>query len=386
MKKLYIFNPEHELALVNNDINYMPKSNIAQMIRDLTVLPLWFNSDCYLKDSYVNDEWKKNAEKLNLHYWLVDEINYKNVTELNVWGWNRTVCNILKNKGINTNFLPNDEQLARIRDLTNRQTAIAAFLFLKQKMPAYHFPETPLALTSEYLVRKFLHRRFKSVLKTPFSCSGKGIFINQQVTKKFKEFTQSVIKEQKCMIAEEYLEVIQNFAMEFQITDNQVYFVGYSLFETNGKAYAENVLMPDGEIEFFLEKFISKDLLNTVKQAFIEFIEQKIIPDYNGFLGVDMFVYEKNNSFLLNPCVEINLRPTMGLAAHEFYKNFVNSNKKGVFAIDFFKNSEELFFDHQKRFAENPPIFENSRLLSGYISLCPVFENTFFRIRVEIDK
>ena len=40
---------------------------------------------------------------------------------------------------------------------------------------------------------------------------------------------------------------------------------------------------------------------------------------YNGYLGpvgVDMFVYHDAEGYHLNPCVEINLRHTMGMVAH----------------------------------------------------------------------
>jgi hypothetical protein len=43
-------------------------------------------------------------------------------------------------------------------------------------------------------------------------------------------------------------------------------------------------------------------------------IDDLIAPHYNGYLGIDMMLYwDENGKIALNPCVEVNLRMTMGM-------------------------------------------------------------------------
>ncbi|MDR1544069.1 MAG: hypothetical protein LBS50_06640 [Prevotellaceae bacterium] len=384
----YIFNPYHELALANNDENYLPKQSAAKFAEDCALLPIWFNENCTAACRCRLDsqsEWKNITKNFGLKYFLVDTINFSEIKNIQAWGWNKSVCKNLISKGIDKNILPNKEKLQRISELSHRKTAAEALNFLKKSVKIDVEPAVELKTLVE--IEVFAENFDETALKSPYSSSGKGVyFARKELSNSVLGWCKRTLKSQGCVLAEKRYNVVQNFAMEFKVTDNQANFVGYSLFETNGKTYTKNILLPDSEIENILAKFISKELLNAVKQALIEFIKQKIVPDYNGFLGVDMFVYEENNRFFLNPCVEINLRATMGLVAHEFYKNFVKNGKKGVFAVDFFKNSADLIFNHQKCAQNSSPKFANHRLSSGYISLCPIFENTQYRIFVEIEK
>ena len=40
--KLYIFNPDTDLALANNSENYIPSARVKQMERELAMLPMWY--------------------------------------------------------------------------------------------------------------------------------------------------------------------------------------------------------------------------------------------------------------------------------------------------------------------------------------------------------
>ena len=45
------------------------------------------------------------------------------------------------------------------------------------------------------------------------------------------------------------------------------------------------------------------------------FLAGRFSGRYCGYVGVDMFVYESDGGFRLAPCVEMNVRMTMGLLA-----------------------------------------------------------------------
>ena len=41
-KSLYIFNPEHDLAMASSEKNYMAPASARQMAADLALLPVWY--------------------------------------------------------------------------------------------------------------------------------------------------------------------------------------------------------------------------------------------------------------------------------------------------------------------------------------------------------
>jgi hypothetical protein len=385
MSRLSIFNFDHEFALAKNGINYLPKKNTAALIENLSSLPAWLSQKNFILNGSVNDEWKNIAEKLNLRCVYVDEIPYSDVNSLKVWGWNKSICRALAAKKISQKFLPNSNELENIRELTSRLTSVEAFAVLKNKLNGWNLPKIPIILTKNSEIGQYTNDA--TVIKTPFGCSGKGVYIKQKID---KEVCAGIIKEQKFVIIEEFLEEVQNFALEFRIkSEHEIEFVGYSLFKNkNGVQYQGNILMSDKNIEAFLSEYINLSLLEKAKQELTDFIGTKIskVWFWLDYIGVDMMIYKKNNEFLLNPCVEINFRPTMGLIANEFYKKFVDINSEGIFYLDFYKNSYDLLQEHKQKTTDNPLVIENGKIISGYLSLSPILKNANYRARVEINK
>jgi hypothetical protein len=68
-----------------------------------------------------------------------------------------------------------------------------------------------------------------------------------------------------------------------------------------------------------ISRYISVDLLNIIKQRIISSLQ---LGTYQGPFGIDMMIVRNNpqlstnsSQLLLHPCVEINLRRTMGHVA-----------------------------------------------------------------------
>ena len=40
--KLYVFNPDTDMALANNEENYMAPASACRMAQDLALLPVWY--------------------------------------------------------------------------------------------------------------------------------------------------------------------------------------------------------------------------------------------------------------------------------------------------------------------------------------------------------
>ena len=66
-----------------------------------------------------------------------------------------------------------------------------------------------------------------------------------------------------------------------------------------------------------LEKYVSAELLDTIIRKATDYFSQLFGGRYTGPFGVDMMIVtsDRQEGFLLHPCVEINLRRTMGHVA-----------------------------------------------------------------------
>ena len=120
--------------------------------------------------------------------------------------------------------------------------------------------------------------------------------------------------------------------MEFESDGKgQVSYLGLSLFHTENGAYMGNILASEDEKTEMISRYISVDLLGRVRQKICDHLGNLYRGRYAGPFGVDMMVVRGddngqcsmvngqwsmlNGQYLLNPCVEINLRRTMGHVA-----------------------------------------------------------------------
>ena len=121
--------------------------------------------------------------------------------------------------------------------------------------------------------------------------------------------------------------------MEFECRNGEVIFRGYSLFKTEHYGYGGNLLMPDSAILQALSRYVDIEELATVQSLVSDFLRQEVAPHYKGDAGVDMFVYQEDGAYKLHPFVEVNLRKTMGLAAHDIYARYCHPEARGTFRI-----------------------------------------------------
>lgn len=385
MGKIFVFNLDHEIALAADELNFTPKKNVAKITEDLSLLPLWISEGCTISRSQVNLEWLFLSEQLGLDFSLVDELKPHEISDIQAWGWNRSLCHNLRKRGFRENLFPKNDKLSAIRTLTERQTAVEAMEFLHEMLPEADFPAPPKILRSVDEVESFIKTVPEATLKSPLSESGRGVyFVKDLESQSVEGWIRQVLQQQGYIVCEEKYDVKENFAMEFLCRDGSVEFVGYSLFQTNGKAYLRNLLLSDQEIESRLAESIQLSLLESVKRLLGEFIQQRIAVEYSGYLGVDMFVFHKNRPRLY-PCVEINLRPTMGLVAHQFFAKYVERGRRGVFEVEFWKTPEELQQNHIECTNEKPLIIKDGKIHSGYISLCPILQGAQYRAKALIE-
>lgn len=221
----------------------------------------------------------------------------------------------------------------------------------------------------------------------PNSGSGKGlVWIKEGITDKQTDWCRRVIREQDGVIAEPVLEKVQDFAMEFFVENGNVNFSGYSLFKSAvSGAYLGNFLLSDTDTEKTLSKRVSIETLHWLKAFYLKKLPE-YFPHYNGYIGVDMMVCGTEKDYRIQPCVEMNLRMNMGVAARIFHDKFVHPDSSGKFVVDFFKREGDAVHFQQKMRKDFPLSVENGKIMSGFMNLTPISEETNYVAWVVVGK
>ncbi|MBQ0081818.1 MAG: hypothetical protein KBT41_00835 [bacterium] len=371
MNRLYIFNPEHDMALAAWSANYQAPESTLFLASDLAMLPRWY------------------AERGGVVFNRGDLTPFDGEGDrfemVEPWGWDPAVRRLLIVNGVSENILPKDGKLEKIRDLSHRRIATKAMDFLRADLSGrWELPMAAEELHSVDEVRNYCERYGQTVLKAPWSSSGRGVYwTDANFTQSVSGWIKRVIDKQGSIMAEKALKRRMDFAMEFRVVDQKTEFVGYSLFITEKSGmYRGNRLMSNEDILAELGKKVDVEEIDAAKESLTRFIDGHIAHTYYGYIGVDMFIYEENGEMRLNPVVEINLRMTMGVVARILYDRYVAKGVKGLFMIEH-KSPGRLYVHHQWQNAKEKMQYDsNGKMTEGYLSLCDVTPNTLYRASI----
>jgi len=315
---LHIFNPEHDLALASNLSNFTSPHAGRQLRHDLGWLPaLWMASDDVALVDDVNAARRAAARrKLGSHI-FIDRQQLANLHFDNVetWGWDMAIRSQLLRCGIDKRAMPSEKQISIIRQLSHRRTAAKLLPQLQTEGTIgeafeCNNTDTVLALLNQYGTL---------VLKAPWSSSGRGIrFLDiKKPSANIEGWLRNTFSQQDAVMAEPYYNKIRDFGMEF-VSDGQgeVSYLGLSLFHTTNGAYTGNIIATEASKRRQLGRYLSLELLDDIQTRICQQLGAILKDQYKGPLGVDMMIVgSDSHSCLLHPCVEINLRRTMGHAA-----------------------------------------------------------------------
>lgn len=385
--QLYIFNPENDLALADGGAAYCPPPHAARIAYDLASLPLWFaGSGAVVLPDMLHAQFRSGLSGMFSLAPAFENSMMPGVISCHPWGWSPQIRRRLKAMGVDESILPSDETVASVRNLSNRQSSIDILSALKGK--GIDIPPMPLYLTSPDDVAAFIGSMPRSVIKAPWSGSGKGIAWGiGRVEVPVENFYKGVIKRQGGVVCEHFLDSVQEFAMEFLVGGNGVQFAGYSLFDAVRGSYSGNVLATDERIEGVLSQYLPLGHIRKVRHLLTELLAVRLAGSgYNGYIGVDMMIYRDGDAIRLNPCMELNVRMNMGVVSRIFHDRYVAPGKEGRFSVIYYKNNGEALAEHIALMQEKPLVVEDGRVLSGYISLSPVTSESRYVARVVIEK
>ncbi|MBO4381598.1 MAG: hypothetical protein J5799_01520 [Bacteroidales bacterium] len=377
MPALYIFNPEHDYALAHDSDHFVPLQSAIRFARECAPFLHYLTEKGELLFSPYAD--------------TIPDLSATSFTTVRPWGWDRLVRQQLRAAGVDESMLPDDSTLQQLRELAHRSTSIRAMEFLHHECPDLQLPPAARLLTSMDAVAHFIAEEHDCILKSPYSGNGRGnLYVHGDFTPTLQRQSSGVLRRQGALLGEPLYDVVQDFAMEFQCTPQEVQFVGYSLFRTRHYGYAGNELRSDNDIELILAQWIDPKELYSVRNALIKFIVKEIQPNYTGCVGVDMMVFQNSNykannskdwNYVLNPMVEINLRMTMGMAAHILYERHVHPESVGSMQLEYRPARGEMLQYVQ---AQPEMVCEDGRWREGFLNLTPVNEETQYCITVNI--
>ena len=382
MKRLYLFNPENDMALASGSPYYMPPASAKKMASDLSALPSWYaeaGSGVWVSDvRHVG--WMHESCRLSPSVeWTVDA--GADFDEFVPWGWSPALLHRLRSSGVSMP-LPHEELVADLRRLSSRQVAVAL-------LPCLQMDGTmgeSAWLTSVDEVCAFSSRYDKVLLKAPWSGSGKGIQpLSGLPDDNLSGWARRIIATQGGLVGEPYYNKVEDFAMEFHVSDGKVEFAGYSLFEADARGiYKENWLASDEAIERRLAKYVSLEVLVEVRKKLLVELPMLMGKAYQGYLGVDMMVCQIGEEYAVHPCVEVNLRMNMGVVSRLFFDRFMHPKTSGRYVIDYYPYPGDALRFHEEMKLRYPLEVCDGRMMEGYLSLTPVFEDTAYQIYVVV--
>lgn len=317
MAVLHLFNPEHDIALASNLSNFTAPHAGRQLRHDLGYLPaIWAAKDDYV---LVDDvEWAKTAYLRQMHRKFEGFVDKRALAKLDIdavepWGWDLALRSFLLRYGVKA--VPSEEEIAVIRDLSHRKTAVV----LLQELQTNGTTGESWQTDTLERVGDLLHKYHHLVVKAPWSSSGRGVrFVDGLMDDHQERWISNIMVRQGSIIVEPFYHKVKDFGMEFESDGlGQVSYLGLSLFHTQNGAYTGNILASEEEKREMIGRYLSTELLDTVRQLICLRLGKLYRDKYKGPFGVDMMVVnrEDENGFLLHPCVEINLRRTMGHVA-----------------------------------------------------------------------
>ena len=252
---LHVFNPEHDIALAYDNKYFTAPHAGRQLRNDLDYLPvLWAAEGDYVLVENVSSA-QQHASRLQRYGKQVNFVDKNGVERLSEqidkvlpWGWDSSIKFQLGQMGVNLSVLPDNEVLANVRRLSNRQFSSAV---LKELQESFIHPI--LLGKSSYVdsiieLERILQSWGKAVIKAPWSSSGRGVrYVDTVLDAALANWSKNVIKTQDGIMIEPYYNKVKDFGVEFYADADGVHYAGLSVFHTVNGAYVGNSLADEAE-------------------------------------------------------------------------------------------------------------------------------------------
>lgn len=303
--RLLYYNPWNDLALAANVARFTPPAGAVAMADGGALLPLWWaKPDDYV---FARPEMAAAAgqicRRFNLNGSIFSDSMHTAGLRPSPWGWSRATRSVFASTGIEAAILPSDNELDTMRSLSHRE--LTAEVHRQLGTPEGLIPHR--ADTAEEAI-SLIHQAGNAVIKLPWSCSGRGVMFSSRIPpQELHRRISGMIRRQGSVMIEPQYTPRAEYGALYLSSATRVQLQGFSktISSADGK-YAGNIAAPQSYI-------ISEagDEITSTARNMEPILTRLFSGKYNGWLGVDMLLHSKG----LNPCMEINLRMTMGVAA-----------------------------------------------------------------------
>lgn len=389
LEHLYLFAPENDMALAFGGKYYTPTPVAQAIARDLSLLPLWYAGEPHAQVWAIQQVEHTMQETLNALGITAHTTNKpsRNIAECHPWGWSAYIVDKITRTGISRDILPNDSTIDQLRELSGRATSCDILQQLRNLLPHYQHPPLPVALRTDSDVEEYVTSQPASILKAPWSSSGRGVWrVNGIYDKMTARSASGIIRKQGYIMGETWQEKICDLAMEFYNDGITSRFAGYSYFLTDERgAYQSNILASNDEIEQMLSQYISPVTLHEVRDALSSITTSLITPHYKGYMGIDMIIYRDNQGqILLHPCIELNLRMSMGMVARIIADRYLAPSAQGTYHVHYEAETTQLQALDKQLSAQHPLHIVNSKITKGYLALTPILPDTHYLAYINV--
>ena len=317
MREVYWFNPESDLALAHGSDNYTAPPWARLLRHDLQLLPAWLmptGATLLVDDAAAAQEWL-DRRGLAVEAVQADRLPSLGNCRYHPWGWSAATRRDLLRMGANVNDLPSRDDLRQVHRLAHRDTSIIIHELLAAELGRQLSP-IPLRCDELETVLRFVNDNPGCYIKAPWSGSGHGIYhVTEHPGREFTQWCAGVLRRQGSVTCEQGLARELDFAVEFACEHGQCRVVGYSVFDTDAHDQYVSGLV---DTTAMLHRIISEHYpdFDQVVVALTTVLNHVVAPHYSGPVGVDMLLYRQADGQVeINPCVEVNVRQTMGMLA-----------------------------------------------------------------------
>ena len=323
---LHTFNPEHDLVLALNTKCYTPTAGIRNMRSRLSFVPVFWaeRGDVILTDDVAATAAANDADGISdagVTFASPSELHRYHFTGIKPWGWDIALKHSLIKYGVDESLMPSDEQLRTIRGMSHRRNVLPLMGVLRNGLEDVTCGEGVECFSTDD-IREAFSSWGGIVIKAPWSSSGINIiYVTDGISPALSSRCGKLITKQGSVLVEPIYNKVKDFAMEFYSDGaGNADYLGLSVFETLGTAYLNNVTASEDAKLAVLSSYVSPALLSEIRSRICTYMSSFCKFRYRGPFGVDMMVVSLNGRYVIDPCVEVNLRRTMGHVAIERWK------------------------------------------------------------------
>ncbi len=331
---LHVFNASHDEALASGSPYYYPTRTARLFETDLAALPAWWAApgDAVLvpPGTALPADAPEGVRPVTAEALLAG--GWDAVGNIAPWGWDALLVHRLRRAGAPEALLPPPAALEAVRGLSSRSLAIALLPRLREALGTG--VGESVWCTADDEVHRAVARYGRAVLKAPWSGSGRGVFTaTPESPATVWQRARRIVNGQGGIAVEPLYDRSADFALEFLSRGREgVSYEGLSVFRTTpAGGYAGNLVADEAA----LQGALPAELLPEIGHAaeVLAGLLGRVLQDYCGPLGVDlMAVRLPDGKLALHPCVEINLRQTMGRVALAL-RRLVPDGRAAVYAL-----------------------------------------------------